>query len=170
MLGPLFGKSFNEKNVQIIGRISAILFVIWQDFVNVWQNTPYTIWSLQARNQFGTPGGAKNFLRGVQYFWTMSNSFKWCPTHFSRGGKKFSRGSKPPLLSPWLRAWVTLLGLAYRIGVVEQRCQIVKYYTIFVKWCNFSTSCRKNFVPHHREIGTIWCIFKRINTILNSQI
>ena len=36
---------------------------------------------------------------------------------------------------------VILLGLAYRIGVVEQCCQIVQYCTIFVKWCNFSTSC-----------------------------
>jgi len=25
--------------------ISNILFVIWQDFINVWQNTPPTIWS-----------------------------------------------------------------------------------------------------------------------------
>jgi len=32
--------------VQIFCRISAILFVVWQDFVNVWQNTPCTIWSL----------------------------------------------------------------------------------------------------------------------------
>jgi len=26
-------------------RILSVLFVIWQDFVNVWQNTPRTIWS-----------------------------------------------------------------------------------------------------------------------------
>ena len=45
----------------------------------------------QARNQLGTPGGAKSFLRGAQIFWTMFNSFKLCPTHFSRGGEKFSR-------------------------------------------------------------------------------
>jgi len=32
------------------------------------------------------------------------------------------------------------LGRAYRIGVVEQCCQIVQYCTIFVKWCKFSTS------------------------------
>jgi len=25
----------------------------------------------QARNQLGTPGGAKSFLRGAQIFWTM---------------------------------------------------------------------------------------------------
>jgi len=29
----------------------------------------------QARNQLGTPGGAKRFLRGAQIFWTMSNIF-----------------------------------------------------------------------------------------------
>jgi len=44
-MGTLFGKSFNEKNVQIFGRISAISFIIWQNFVNVWQNTPCAIWS-----------------------------------------------------------------------------------------------------------------------------
>ena len=44
-----------------------------------------------------------------------------------------------------VRNLVTLLGLAYRIGVVEQCCQIVQYCTIFVKWCNFSTSCVEKF-------------------------
>jgi len=39
----------------------------------------------QARNQLGTPGGAKSLLRGVQIFWTVSNNFKLYPTHFSRG-------------------------------------------------------------------------------------
>jgi len=39
----------------------------------------------QARNQLGSPGGAKSFLRGAQIFYTMSNSFKLCPTHFSTG-------------------------------------------------------------------------------------
>jgi len=34
----------------------------------------------QARNQLGTPGGAKSFLRGAKIF-------KLCPTHFSRGAK-----------------------------------------------------------------------------------
>jgi len=29
VLGPMFGKSLNENNVQIFGRISAILFVIY---------------------------------------------------------------------------------------------------------------------------------------------
>jgi len=52
---------------------------------------------VQARNQLRTPGGAKSFLRGVRTFWTMSNSFKLYPTHFSRGGEKFSRrGFVPP--------------------------------------------------------------------------
>ena len=55
----------------------------------------------QARNQRSTPGEAKSFLRGAQIFWTMSNSFKRCPTHFSRGGEKFPRVLWPP----WLRAW-----------------------------------------------------------------
>jgi len=34
----------------------------------------------QARNQLGTPGVAKSFLRGAQIFQTMSNSFQLCPT------------------------------------------------------------------------------------------
>ena len=29
--------------------------------------------------------------------------------------------------------------------------------------------CR-NFVPNHRDIGTIWCNFKRFNTIIKSEI
>ena len=40
----------------------------------------------QARNQLGSPWGAKSFLRGAQFFWTMSNNFNRCPMHFSRGG------------------------------------------------------------------------------------
>jgi len=43
---------------------------------------------MQVRNQFGTPGGAKSFPRGAQTFWTISNIFKLCPTHISRGGRK----------------------------------------------------------------------------------
>jgi len=43
---------------------------------------------LQARNQLGTPGGAKSFLRGAQIFLTMCNNFKLHPTHFSRQGEK----------------------------------------------------------------------------------
>jgi len=54
----------------------------------------------QARNQLGTPGGAKSFLRGAQIFLTMSNSFKLCPTHLSREGEKFSRGVSPPGYGP----------------------------------------------------------------------
>jgi len=46
----------------------------------------YVVWN-QACNQLGTPGGVKSFLRGAQFFWTMLNSFKRCPTHFSRGGR-----------------------------------------------------------------------------------
>jgi len=52
----------------------------------------------QARNQLGTSGGAKSFPRGTQIFWTMSNIFKLCVIHFSRGGKNFSA-------PPWLRAF-----------------------------------------------------------------
>jgi len=55
--------------------------------------SPHNTWRTgrtQARNQRGTPGGAKSFQRRAKIFWTMSNSFKRCPTHFSREGEKFS--------------------------------------------------------------------------------
>ena len=64
--------------------------------------------SYQARNQLGTLGGAQSFLRGTQIFETMPNSFKICPTHFSRGGEKFSRRGFAPL-----RPLVTGLGLIH---------------------------------------------------------
>ena len=61
----------------------------------------------QARNQLGTPGGAESFPRGSQIFWTMSNIFKLCRTHFSRGGEQISRvffsPCAPPGYGPALR-------------------------------------------------------------------
>ena len=51
----------------------------------------------QARNQLGTPGGAKSFLWGAQIFLTMSNSFKLRPTALSRGSEKFCKGGFSPL-------------------------------------------------------------------------
>jgi len=38
--------------------------------------------SAQARNQLGTPGGAKSVLRAAQIYKTMSNTFKQYPTYF----------------------------------------------------------------------------------------
>jgi len=34
----------------------------------------------------------------------MTNSFKLCPAHFSRGGEKFSRGTSPPGYGAVLRS------------------------------------------------------------------
>ena len=65
---------------------------------------PPGLWRLSGtrpRNQLATPGGAKSFPRGAQMFWTMSSNFK-LPTHFSRGGEKFSRGASPRLPAPHL--------------------------------------------------------------------
>jgi len=42
----------------------------------------------QARNQLGTPGGAKSFLRGAHIFCTMSDIFKLYPTHVNRPNNK----------------------------------------------------------------------------------
>jgi len=70
---------------------------LWGGF---WKWNTYT----QARNQFATPGGAKSFLRRAQIFWTMSNSFKLYPAHFSRRDEKFSKEGFAPLHPHWLRA------------------------------------------------------------------
>ena len=53
----------------------------------------------QGRNQLGTPGVAKSFLRGPNFL-TMSNSFDLCSTHFSRREKKFVGGRSPPGYGP----------------------------------------------------------------------
>jgi len=80
----------------------------------------------QAHNQLGTPGRAKRFLRGAQIFWTMSNNFELCPTHFSRGREKFCRGLRPMHL-PWLRAcWGggfsdTIVPLSIPVSVTASR-------------------------------------------------
>ena len=55
----------------------------------------------QARNQPGTPGVEKSFLRGGHFFKTMSNSFNISPTHFSCRDENFSRRGFAP---SWLRA------------------------------------------------------------------
>jgi len=43
----------------------------------------------QARNQLGTTGGTKSFLREAQIFELCPIYFRLCPTHFSRGSKNF---------------------------------------------------------------------------------
>jgi len=62
----------------------------------------------QARNQFGTLGGEKSFLRGDSFFKTMPNGFKIRPTQFSCGDENFSRGDIAP-------SWVRTCGLLYII-------------------------------------------------------
>jgi len=54
----------------------------------------------QARNQLGTPGGAKSFLWGAQFF-------KLCPIHFSRRGEKNLGGLLPssPLVTGQARCY-----------------------------------------------------------------
>ena len=90
----------------------------------------------QTRNQLGTQGWAKSFPRGDQIFWTMSNSFKLCPIHFSRGAKNILGGFAPPrhplvtgLLPVKFRLWKHHLGLFNQTdsscGVREyQRCVV----------------------------------------------
>lgn len=47
--------------------------------------------------KFGTPGGAKNFVRGAHIFWAISNKLKGCPIHFSKVSEKFSRVDFAPM-------------------------------------------------------------------------
>ena len=70
-------------------------------------NTTLNRWTsplLPGSLELRTPGGAKSFPRGAQIFWTVSNIFKLCTTHFFRGYEKFPRGTSPPLHPLWLRA------------------------------------------------------------------
>ena len=72
---------------------TASRFVFWCANPGCALTQPHTC--AQASNQLGTPGGAKSFLRGAEIFWTMSNIFKLCPTHFFQNiSNKFSRGAK----------------------------------------------------------------------------
>ena len=50
------------------------------------------LFSQQACNQLRTPGGVESFLRVAQISQTMPNTFKLCPTYFSRGEKDFLGG------------------------------------------------------------------------------
>jgi len=76
--------------------------------------TPY-----QARNQPGTPGGAKSFLRGAQILWTISNSFKLCPIHFSRGSKKCFRDLRPPC-APFVTGLLHDIALCSLLGWLDR--------------------------------------------------
>jgi len=51
--------------------------------------------------RLGYQVGQGVLLRGPQFFKTISNIFKLCPTHFPRGPKIFLGGLRPS----WLRAW-----------------------------------------------------------------
>ena len=63
---------------------------------------------LRARNQLGTPGGAKSFLRGAQIFGLCPIALNHVQHIFPGGGEKFSRGGFAlPALPLWLRAWCT---------------------------------------------------------------
>ena len=55
----------------------------------------------QARNQPGTPGGAKSFLRGAQIFVLCPIVLNYVQHIFPGVAKNFLGG----LRAPWLRAW-----------------------------------------------------------------
>jgi len=88
--------------------------------------------SNQARNQLGTPGVAKSFLRGSQSFQTMSNSFQLHATNFSRGGEKVCREASPPFplgyvpVSNSFKAVVPKVGGTSPLGAVRNSKGAVK--------------------------------------------
>jgi len=91
------------------GRILSWDYRAWQTYQKIQKG----IHDAQARNQLRTPGGAKSFVRGVQNFWTMSYSFKLCPTHFFPEGAKNCTGG---LRHPWLRIWWCTTLKTLRVG------------------------------------------------------
>jgi len=56
----------------------------------------------QARNQLGTPGGAKSFLKGAQIFKLCPIVSNYVQHTFSAGTKNF-RGDLAPLRPSWLQ-------------------------------------------------------------------
>jgi len=90
----------------------------------------------RAGNQLRTRGGAKSFLRGAQIFWTVSNSFKLCPRHFTRGGEHFAREASPL----WLFILGTLLEgsrplMSYRLALYVSK--LFQFITILL-YCESS--------------------------------
>jgi len=62
----------------------------------------------------------RSFPRGAKIFWNMSNIFKVCPTHFSRGGaKNFLGVASPP---PWLQACSSNLTWIFTLVRSTIRC------------------------------------------------
>jgi len=85
--------------LQLLG-VSWLLHVfnyICKKYLRSRQTLQLPHYRYQARNQLGTLGEGKSFLRRAQNFWTISNTFKLYPTHFSRRGEKFSKGGASPL-------------------------------------------------------------------------
>jgi len=74
-----------------------------------------TLCSCQARNQLGTPGGVKSFLRGPQIF-KLRPIVSLCLTHFSRGENNFPGKDLPPSVPPLLRVW-QLVGIFVICGL-----------------------------------------------------
>ena len=90
--------------------------------------------SNQARNQLGTLGVAKRFLRGTQIFHTMSNSFQLCSTDFSRGGEKVCRETSPhfpPAYGPVSNSFKVCP--THFSG--EPKIVLASYGPGFVPWC-----------------------------------
>jgi len=81
----------------------------------------------QARNQLGTPRGAKSFLRAAQFFYTMCNRFELCP-------KYFSRGASSPLVTGLEFATYTanrdnLFSPTYIVNIASLFSQVFFYFT-----------------------------------------
>ena len=106
--------------------------------------------TFQARSQLGTPGGAKSFLRGAQIFWTMSNSFKLYPTHFSGGAKNFLGGDSPPLVTGLHWSEYKLSALQVRISE-ENKLNTTTQQFITAKISGYARGGRLIWLSGHFE-------------------
>jgi len=89
---------------------------------------PESIAPKQARNQIGTLGGAKSFLRGAQIFKIISSSSKLYPTHFPGDEKSFSSQSITKSRYKLLCGCRTCMGrLKLKSRTISLRCFEVIY-------------------------------------------
>ena len=128
--------------------MSILFFWGWELVIvtyNLWNKTPESIFQItrgqwgwysinQARNQLGTPGGTKSFLRGAQIFWTMSNAF-------FQGSEKFS--------------WVDFSPLVAGLQWIFNGSMIKKFYRCLFRYfhcyCFCSWQCRSSPILHPRN-------------------
>ena len=121
--------------------------------------TDFGIALAQARNQLWTPVGAKSFLRGAQFFLTVSNSFKLRPTYFSRGAKFFP--CPPPGYGPAVAKHCNLAFCSFVLKIDWSKTFLTEHaitccvngLTIFIcLWCNARIVATGRKMRFHHEL------------------